>query len=1347
LDQYGNVTKSLEIAYPRRQPLYPEQGTHHIIYSSTDFINQGESESSYFIGHVAQSKQIEVKLPDGFSAAPLTFAQVAGLELDHPRHNLFAFSRVYYDGDAYVGLPFGRIGDQGLATRSETLAFKPGQLVEVFGDKLSEEDIIKAGYIKDMVLNDHWWIQSQRYKYDDDQYYLPIGQKDPMAPLNSSEERVYGTEFDQFAFLPVKTVDPLQNETSAENDYLTMGPFRLTELNGNRTEVAFDALGFVKRTAVMGKVTENLGDLIDSDETATTYIHYDLDAYRNEKKPLWAQVWSREDHYHVNPNPRWLEARVYSDGFGREIQAKAKAEPGLVNGIQCDRRWIGSGWKIYNNKGWVVEQYEPFFSTTNDYEPELISGVSSHLFYDPLGRVLRTDIPDGTFTKVVFDPWQQTSYDANDTVADSDWYVRMKSSDKAFERSAAEKAMAHYNTPTIVHLDTLGRAFLTIEDNGEFGKYKTRSVFDIQGSVLSMQDPRGNIAFRHTYDLNKNIIYRWQMDSGQRFFFLNTVGSQMKKWDSRHHLVESVYDLLNRPVELWVTLLPPDVTPSTRLAEKVEYGEILADAAANNFRGKIFRQFDGAGIVTFEEYDFKGNLLKKKQQILAEYRIEVNWSSVHEPQLMTDLPSNSSFQYDALNRIIASITPDVSKTVNEYDAASLMKSIVLFHRGSENKREIVRNITYNAKNQREMIEYGNGVKTLYSYDEKNLRLVELKSLSNSKVYIDNVYTYDPIGNITFKQNLSSRTICYDNAVITGDSDYVYDAKYQLIRATGRELKSNTVYNSYEDPPFVDCWNANDTKALRPYTQEYSYDSAGNINLLKHIANGGSWQRRYVYHEDNNRLKDTYLGAKNEHEFTYEFDEHGNHISFNHLQEMMWDFKDQLIMTNKGGWYKIYYLYDTIGTRTRKIIETGSIVLRKESIYFQNIEMLNEYLGTSIQEAIGVLIIFGENQHVALLETQIVHNSISVQLNPQIRYQLHDHLGSSIYELSDNSTPITYEEHFPYGETAYHECKIVSNICSKKFRYSQKEKDVETGFYYYGARYYISGLTRWISCDSIIINQNSEKSENYKINNLYAFNFDNPILYFDIIGYIGQKAINTEINQTTPTNMEDDLKNQDLPISDPTLTNEGKQALEQVKFQYQNLKGKKPCSITKEAVEALAAQYRKKAQNAAFDFIFTNEKLRNEMMTEVKKKFEELKHKGKIDKDVEFPYPPEWSDEQKSFYTNWFIEKYQEKHKGAYVGDIQDIKTAIRFHKSDLEEKAKFITIYGNDILREIEKGHNLKAWWIFFYTSEYVLGDDNRQLGSMIWDKNWTNAGHLEKWFLFWRSRLEQRKKHSFAPT
>src|SRR5262249_6266791 len=145
--------------------------------------------------------------------------------------------------------------------------------------------------------------------------------------------------------------------------------------------------------------------------------------------PVFAATISREIHAtDLSPGQTTSTQIVfaYSDGYGRVVQKKAQAEPGPVvaNGPDIDRRWVGTGWTIFNNKGKAVRQYEPFFSPLSvkghQFEFGVQVGVSPILFYDSVGRVAAKLHPDKTYEKVVFDPWHQQLSDANDTVLAND---------------------------------------------------------------------------------------------------------------------------------------------------------------------------------------------------------------------------------------------------------------------------------------------------------------------------------------------------------------------------------------------------------------------------------------------------------------------------------------------------------------------------------------------------------------------------------------------------------------------------------------------------------------------------------------------------------------------------------------------------------------------------------------------------------------------------------------------------------------------------------------------------------------------------------------------------------------
>lgn len=80
-----------------------------------------------------------------------------------------------------------------------------------------------------------------------------------------------------------------------------------------------------------------------------------------------------------------------------------------------------------------------------------------------------------------------------------------------------------------------------------------------------------------------------------------------------------------------------------------------------------------------------------------------------------------------------------------------------------------------------------------------------------------------------------------------------------------------------------------------------------------------------------------------------------------------------------------------------------------------------------------------------------------------RYFYHaDHLGSSSY-ITDGEGRITQHlEYMPFGETFVDEHRVTDTLMP--YRFTGKELDSETGFYYFGARYYDPVASLWLSVD-------------------------------------------------------------------------------------------------------------------------------------------------------------------------------------------------------------------------------------------------------------------------------------------
>ena len=88
--------------------------------------------------------------------------------------------------------------------------------------------------------------------------------------------------------------------------------------------------------------------------------------------------------------------------------------------------------------------------------------------------------------------------------------------------------------------------------------------------------------------------------------------------------------------------------------EKYEYGETLENCKIRNLRGKLFRHYHTGGLLLNETFDFKGNILISKKQVLKDFKKTPNWSEDLdlEPEVFA-----SEISYDALNRTVRDEDP------------------------------------------------------------------------------------------------------------------------------------------------------------------------------------------------------------------------------------------------------------------------------------------------------------------------------------------------------------------------------------------------------------------------------------------------------------------------------------------------------------------------------------------------------------------------------------------------------------------------------------------------------------------------------------------------------------------
>ncbi len=102
----------------------------------------------------------------------------------------------------------------------------------------------------------------------------------------------------------------------------------------------------------------------------------------------------------------------------------------------------------------------------------------------------------------------------------------------------------------------------------------------------------------------------------------------------------------------------------------------------------------------------------------------------------------------------------------------------------------------------------------------------------------------------------------------------------------------------------------------------------------------------------------------------------------------------------------------------------------------------------------------------------------------------DHLGSANWITDKNGAPVQYLHYLPYGQLLANQ-QATGSAYDERYKFIGKERDEESGYDYFGARYYIPPLLHWSSVDPLV--------DDYLWISPYAYCGWNPLLYIDLDG--------------------------------------------------------------------------------------------------------------------------------------------------------------------------------------------------------------------------------------------------------
>ncbi len=259
-----------------------------------------------------------------------------------------------------------------------------------------------------------------------------------------------------------------------------------------------------------------------------------------------------------------------------------------------------------------------------------------------------------------------------------------------------------------------------------------------------------------------------------------------------------------------------------------------------------------------------------------------------------------------------------------------------------------------------------------------------------------------------------------------------------------------------------------------------YDSNGNISSLQRYGNSQSMMDNlsYSYTAGTNRLASitNSVGSATQ---TYTYDANGNATSdsYRGIGFIVYDINNLPITVYKTSGATLQYYYDATGNRIQKYDGSAN------TWYVLGADGKTEVITTAATTAPTYTM---DNLG------QILRNGTTLTRY----YYLKDHLGSIKMMVDASGNVQSYDDYYPYGMTMPGRSGTMG--ADTRFRFTGKERDVESGFDYFGARYYDSRIARWMSVDPL--------AGKYPEIAPYVYTHDDPLNRFDLDGRADWKAI-------------------------------------------------------------------------------------------------------------------------------------------------------------------------------------------------------------------------------------------------
>ncbi|QQS36968.1 MAG: RHS repeat protein [Ignavibacteriales bacterium] len=586
------------------------------------------------------------------------------------------------------------------------------------------------------------------------------------------------------------------------------------------------------------------------------------------------------------------------------------------------------------------------------------------------------------------------------------------------------------NKTTNYFYDDLGNISKKVDPNSGTVQFKydrfKQLRFEVQNSQLLSTD---SIIF-NSYDSFSRLKIRGMKDNASEFSALNPDQTYSFESDTSKLLVVNMYD---KYYKSGVFTNMPDPYVSTTI---LKYGNHKGRLVATAFRNKLGEPW------SFKVYSY--DAVGRVDDFWVKYENQ-SWKWVknsydHAGNLTKQCVEGDMYywyDYDSQSRLI-----EVRTSIHDNKSTAKLEAVYSYNKDNKISRLIFSDLqtTYDKIN--------------YTYDNRG-RLLNISNLYNytdGEILIKNHPRF--IEGLTYYPNGNIESQYLKNTGIPNSPDLMFNYYYDELNRlrTTKNYGSNFEMYTYDpDGNFITKTRSGKPMIYTPFPgtdrlqkvdiggvdKFYQYDNRGNV-----ISDGLRQISSISYDRRNLPLSMTTTNGAN---FKYKYDDNGNRL-----------------LKHANG-VKEFYLRDHTGKE-----------LAVYNLYTNRIKMANLYGNGLLGKANAIW-------DSVLTEVDPGNWEYVYSRTDERHYYIKDHLGNIRIVLDKVGEVVSAQDYYPFGEIISSRSHVTGASINDKYKFTEKERDTESNYDYFGARYYDSELGRWLQVDPLADKYPGWSPYNYCLN--------------------------------------------------------------------------------------------------------------------------------------------------------------------------------------------------------------------------------------------------------------------------